>query len=61
MTKFQARTFSFGAALISLLWTSATSARADEAPLCHDMSARRAVLDEGQQYLKQHGDSAMRL
>jgi len=38
-----------------------TTAHADEAPLCHDMSARRAVLDEGKQYLDQHAaDRAIR-
>src|ERR1700722_9289738 len=61
MIKSQKRTFSITlAATLSVLYTSVSwnDAAADDAPLCHDMSARNAVLDEGKQYLDRHGGSA---
>jgi len=51
MPNFQLQTLSISVAVaFSMSWT--TGVHADEAPLCHDMSARKAVLEEGQQYLQ---------
>ncbi len=40
-----------------MLWTP--SAQADEASHCHDMRASQSVLNEGTQYLREHGDVSM--
>ncbi len=47
---------SFGIALLATLTgVGATGARADQDSFCHDIPAREAVLNEGKEYLLQHG------
>ncbi len=57
MMKFQRRIFLISVATI-LPALSATDASADDASFCHDMPARQSVLEEGQQYLRQHGNDS---
>ncbi len=57
MPKLSLRSFGI-AILATLTGVGATGARADQGSFCHDIPARQAVLNEGKEYLLQHGNTS---
>ena len=55
LSKLSLRNFGI-AVLATLTGVGATGARADQGSFCHDIPARQAVLNEGKEYLLQHGN-----